>query len=138
MADAIERQEADADDGPAGRRKTGQHREDHQQLDPQKPAKFKDPKDYTIVGKPVARLDIPAKMTGRFVYMQDFRVPGMLHGRVVRPPAMGATLESVDETLEFLRDTGTFLVSIVNARYRVTFDISTFDPHGWVARLGSK
>ncbi len=66
-------------------------------LDPQKPAKFKDPKDYTIVGKPVARLDIPAKMTGRFVYMQDFRVPGMLHGRVVRPPAMGATLESVDE-----------------------------------------
>ena len=67
-------------------------------LDPQKPAKFKDPKDYTIVGKPVARLDIPAKMTGRFVYMQDFRVPGMLHGRVVRPPAMGATLESVDES----------------------------------------
>src|SRR5947209_256550 len=66
-------------------------------LDPQKPAKFKDPKDYTIVGKPVARLDIPAKMTGRFVYMQDFRVPRMLHGRVVRPPAMGATLESVDE-----------------------------------------
>src|SRR5258708_23765340 len=29
--------------------------------------------------------------------MQDFRVPGMLHGRVVRPPAIGATLESVDE-----------------------------------------
>ena len=34
---------------------------------------------------------------GTFTYMQDFRVPGMLHGRVVRPPAIGAKLESVDE-----------------------------------------
>src|SRR5258708_25041787 len=49
------------------------------------------------VGKPVPRVDIPDKVTGRFIYMQDFRVPGMLHGRVVRPPAIGATLESVDE-----------------------------------------
>src|SRR5207244_1092558 len=69
-------------------------------LDPQKPAKFKDPKDYTIVGKPVARLDIPAKMTGRFVYMQDFRVPRMLHGRVVRPPAMGDATSNVGNTGE--------------------------------------
>src|SRR5215471_13784036 len=37
------------------------------------------------------------ELTGRFTYMQDFRVPGMLHGRVVRPPAIGATLESADE-----------------------------------------
>ena len=36
-------------------------------------------------------------MTGRFTYMQDFSVPGMLHARVVRPPAIGAKLESVDE-----------------------------------------
>jgi len=53
-------------------------------LDHAKPAAGKDPKDYKLVGKPVPR-------------MQDFRVPGMLHGRVVRPPAIGATLESVDE-----------------------------------------
>jgi nicotinate dehydrogenase subunit B len=66
-------------------------------VDHQKPPKAKDPKDYRIVGKPVARLDIPDKVTGKFTYMQDFRVPGMLHGRVVRPPAMGAKLESVDE-----------------------------------------
>ena len=44
------------------------------------------------------RLDIPGKLTGQFTYMQDFRVPGMLHGRVVRPPAIGAKLESVDES----------------------------------------
>ena len=36
-------------------------------------APLKDPKDYTIVGKPVARIDIPDKVTGRFTYMQDFR-----------------------------------------------------------------
>jgi nicotinate dehydrogenase subunit B len=66
-------------------------------LDPKKPAATKDPKDFAFVGKPVRRLDIPDKVTGRFTYMQDFRLPDMLHGRVVRPPAMGAALESVDE-----------------------------------------
>ncbi len=64
-------------------------------LDPKAPTK--NPDLYTIVGKPVARLDIPGKCTGAFTYMQDFKVPGMLHGRVVRPPALGATLKSVDE-----------------------------------------
>ena len=67
-------------------------------LDPKQPVKEKDPKNYKLVGKPVARLDIPDKLTGKFTYMQDFRVPGMLHGRVVRPPAIGAKLESVDES----------------------------------------
>ncbi len=66
-------------------------------LDHSKPAQPKDPRDHRIVGKPVPRVDIPDKMMGRFTYIQDFRVPGMLHGRVVRPPALGATLESVDE-----------------------------------------
>ena len=66
-------------------------------LDPKQPVKEKDPKDYKLVGKPVTRLDIPDKLTGKFSYMQDLRVPGMLHGRVVRPPAIGAKLESVDE-----------------------------------------
>src|SRR5215469_2851612 len=56
-------------------------------VDHTKPAAGKDPKDYKLVGKPVPRVDIPDKVTGRFTYMQDFRVPGMLHGRVVRPPA---------------------------------------------------
>jgi CO/xanthine dehydrogenase Mo-binding subunit len=66
-------------------------------VDHTKPPKHKDPKDYKVVGKPVRRVDIPGKVTGQFTYMQDFRLPGMLHGRVVRPPAIGAKLESVDE-----------------------------------------
>ena len=67
-------------------------------LDHTKPAAAKDPKDYKIVGKPVARLDVPDKVMGRFTYIQDLRLPGMLHGRVIRPPAIGAKLESVDES----------------------------------------
>ena len=67
-------------------------------VDHQKPPKHKDPKNYKVVGKPVPRVDIPGKVTGQFTYMQDFRVRGMLHGRVVRPPAMEAKLESVDES----------------------------------------
>ncbi|WP_096483162.1 xanthine dehydrogenase family protein molybdopterin-binding subunit [Methylorubrum populi] len=57
----------------------------------------KDPAAFALVGKSVARVDIPEKITGRFTYMQDYRVPGMVHARVVRPPAIGAELQSVDE-----------------------------------------
>ena len=42
-------------------------------LDPKQPVKEKEPKDYKIVGKPQPRVDIPAKITGRFTYMQDFK-----------------------------------------------------------------
>jgi CO/xanthine dehydrogenase Mo-binding subunit len=63
-----------------------------------KDAPLKNPKDYTVVGQPLPRPDVPGKVTGTHTYMQDFRVPGMVHARVVRPPAIGATLESVDES----------------------------------------
>jgi CO/xanthine dehydrogenase Mo-binding subunit len=63
-----------------------------------KDAPLKNPKDHILVGQPVPRPDVPGKVTGTHTYMQDFRVPGMLHARVVRPPAMGATLQSVDES----------------------------------------
>jgi nicotinate dehydrogenase subunit B len=51
---------------------------------------------HAIVGQSVARRDIPAKVTGGAAYVQDIRIDGMLHGRVVRPPRPGARLESVD------------------------------------------
>jgi nicotinate dehydrogenase subunit B len=59
-------------------------------------AKLKDPHTYTIVGKPLARVDIPAKVTGGVAYVQDLRPPGMLHARVVCPPAYRARLRDVD------------------------------------------
>jgi len=50
---------------------------------------------YKLVGKPVPRTDIPLKVTGEYVYLVDHKVPGMLHGRVIRPPRAGARLISV-------------------------------------------
>lgn len=61
-------------------------------------APLKNPKEYAVVGKPVARVDIPKKFTGAPSFVQDMRLPGMLHGRVVRPPGPNAELVSVDET----------------------------------------
>ncbi len=61
-----------------------------------KAAPLRDPSTYTIVGTSYPRPDLPAKLTGRHVYVQDHRVDGMLHARVVRPPAIGAQLRDVD------------------------------------------
>ena len=65
------------------------------QVDPN--AKRKPASEWTVLGKPVPRPDIPALVTGEFEFVHNVRVPGMLHGRVVRPPAVGATVMSVDE-----------------------------------------
>ena len=54
--------------------------------------------DYQVVGKSIARVDIPAKLTGEFPYMQDFRLPGMLHARVLRPDDLGAPLKGYDDS----------------------------------------
>ncbi|MEK9284124.1 MULTISPECIES: molybdopterin cofactor-binding domain-containing protein [unclassified Bradyrhizobium] len=63
--------------------------------------------DYTIVGQSVPRVDLPAKASGELTFVHDIRVPGMLHGRVVRPPYagvdagpfVGTSLIAVDESL---------------------------------------
>ncbi|WP_213740302.1 molybdopterin cofactor-binding domain-containing protein [Bradyrhizobium sp. dw_411] len=57
---------------------------------------LKDPSKYTVVGQPVPRVDIPAKVTGGASYVQDMRLPGMVHARVVRPPSYGAQLIDYD------------------------------------------
>ena len=65
-------------------------------IDPK--ATLRDPATYTLVGKPLPRPDVPAKCTGSFTYVHDFKLPGMVHARVIRPPAIGAKLISVDDT----------------------------------------
>lgn len=67
-------------------------------IDITKDVQEKSPHAYTIVGKSLPRLDIPDKVNGRFTFMQDFRLPDMLHGRVVRPSGFGATLVSYNES----------------------------------------
>jgi len=61
-------------------------------------APLKDPKTYEVVGKPMPRPDVPAKVTGRHRFVHDIVVDGMLYGAVVRPPSIGAQLDDVDES----------------------------------------
>ena len=65
-------------------------------LDPKAP--LADPATYALVGQSLPRPDVPAKCAGVHVYVHDFTLPGMLHARVIRPPAIGARLLSVDES----------------------------------------
>jgi len=55
-------------------------------------------REWTVLGTSVPRVDMAALTTGQLEYVHNVRVPGMLHGRVVRPPEVGATLEGVDES----------------------------------------
>lgn len=57
---------------------------------------LKAPADFRIMGTPMARVDIPAKVTGGVAYVQDLRLDGMLHARIVRPPSYGAALARLD------------------------------------------
>jgi len=61
-------------------------------------AKRRTTNQWTILGKPFPSLDRPALMSGQFEFVHHLHVAGMLHGRVVRPPMMGATLSHVDES----------------------------------------
>ncbi len=61
-------------------------------------APLKPPEAYHIVGTSTQRVDIPGKFTGQPSFIQDLRLPGMLHARLVRPPGPGAKLISMDES----------------------------------------
>ncbi len=82
-------------------------------------AQPKGPEAYRIVGRPAERLDLRAKVTGSACFVHDLDLPGMVHGRVVRPPDYGARLVSVDEeavigmpgVIQVVRD-GSFLAVV--------------------------
>lgn len=65
--------------------------------------------DYAIVGQSMPRVDLPAKATGELTFVHDIRVPGMLHGRVVRPPYSGVDAGSL---------VGTSLIAVDEASVR--------------------
>ncbi|AWN47044.1 aldehyde dehydrogenase [Methylobacterium terrae] len=67
-------------------------------LDADVPAapRLRDPSAHAVVGRPLPRVDIPAKVAGGAAYVQDIRAPGMVHARIVRPPRPGARLVSVE------------------------------------------
>lgn len=80
--------------------------------------------DFRFMGQNLPRRDIPAKVTGNPAYVHDLRLPGMLHARVIRPPAPGATLVAVDtaevmampSVVEVVRD-GNFLAVVAEREF---------------------
>jgi isoquinoline 1-oxidoreductase beta subunit len=62
-----------------------------------KSIKLKDPKDWKIAGKPLARLDTSDKVNGKKVYGIDLKMPGMLHAAIKQSPVFGGKLASFDE-----------------------------------------
>jgi len=67
-----------------------------QHVQAQPVSKLRDPKAFKIMNTSMRRVDIPAKVTGGAAYVQDMRLPGMLHARVVRPPSYDAQLKTAD------------------------------------------
>ncbi len=84
-----------------------------------------EPSRHRLVGKPVPRVDLPAKLTGGAAFVQDLRLPNLVHGRVVLPPSYGARLRQVDSAavahlpgiLKVLRD-GSYLAVIAEREYQ--------------------
>jgi CO/xanthine dehydrogenase Mo-binding subunit len=88
-------------------------------------SKLKDPATYHVMGQSVPRVDIPAKVTGGAAYVQDMRMPGMVHARVVRPPSYGAELTDCDTSaieklpgvVKVVRD-GNFLAVVARKEFQ--------------------
>jgi CO/xanthine dehydrogenase Mo-binding subunit len=95
----------------------------HRMAQPTSP--LRDPKDFSVMGKLVPRIDIPGKLTGGAMYVQDIRMNGLLHARVVRPPSYGAQLLNVDTAavrkmpgvVNVVRD-GSFLAVVANGEFQ--------------------
>jgi len=95
----------------------------HVQAQPK--SKLKNPAAYRMIGQSVPRVDIPAKVTGGAAYVQDMRLPGMVHARVVRPPSYGAqltecdtsTVEKLPGVVKIVRD-GNFLAVVAEKEFQ--------------------
>ena len=94
-------------------------------IEAQPQSKRKDPTTFSIVGQSIARVDIPAKVAGGEAYIQDMRMPDMVHARIIVPPSLKATISAIDTaTVENLpgvlkvhRD-GNFLAVIAAREYQ--------------------
>jgi isoquinoline 1-oxidoreductase len=64
------------------------------ELDPDLP--LKDPSEFTVIGQPIPRVGLDIKVNGEAKYGIDAVVDGMVYGHIVRPPAFGSSLESID------------------------------------------
>jgi CO/xanthine dehydrogenase Mo-binding subunit len=77
---------------------------------------LRDPATYLVIGKSLPRVDIPPKLVGAVAYVQDLRLPGMVHARVVRPPSYGARLSGALDTAGIQKMRGVLKV-VQDGRY---------------------
>lgn len=84
---------------PSGKTLTfGELVEEASKLEVPREPKLKDPKDFRILGKNVARPEIPSKVTGKAVFGLDVEVPGMLYASVERSPVIHGKVVSIDDS----------------------------------------
>jgi nicotinate dehydrogenase subunit B len=107
-------------------------------------SKLKEPRRYTLIGQSLPRVDIPAKVAGGQAYVQDVRLPGMVHARIVRPPSYGARLSEVQTeavqrlpgVLRIVRD-GSFLAVIAEREYQAVVAMrALYGAAKWEERSG--
>jgi isoquinoline 1-oxidoreductase beta subunit len=99
------------------------------QLKPPADVPLKDPKQFTLIGKPTRRLDTPSKINGTAQFGLDVRLPGMLFALVARPPVFGGKLVSFDAA-EALKVKG------VRAVEQVPSGVAVIADRFWSAKLG--
>jgi isoquinoline 1-oxidoreductase beta subunit len=76
----------------------GQVAEAAARLPPPVTVALKEPKNWTLIGRPRQRFDVPDKVSGKAVFGADVRLPGMLYAAIAQCPTFRGTLQSVDAT----------------------------------------
>jgi isoquinoline 1-oxidoreductase subunit beta len=115
---------------PTGRRASyGSLAEAASKIAPPKDIPLKDPKDFTLVGKPVHRLDTPSKTNGTAQFGLDVYIPGMLTSVVARAPVFGGKVAS------FNADQAKAILGVVNV-VQVPSGVAVIAKGFWPAKLG--
>jgi isoquinoline 1-oxidoreductase beta subunit len=115
---------------PSGRKATyGSLAAAASQLKPPANIPLKDPKQFTLIGKPTRRLDTPSKINGTAQFGLDVHLPGMLFALVARPPVFGGKMVSFDAA-EALKIKG------VRAVEQVPSGVAVIADRFWSAKLG--
>jgi isoquinoline 1-oxidoreductase beta subunit len=99
------------------------------QLTPPANVPLKNPKDFTLVGKPTRRLDTPSKVNGKAQFGLDVTIPGMLTAVVARPPVFGGKVAKLDAS-------AALKVPGVKAVQQVPSGVAVIAERFWPAKLG--
>ncbi len=90
---------------------------------------LKDPKDFTLIGKPAPRVDTPSKTDGSAIFGIDVRVPGMKVATVAACPTRGGKLSHVD-------DAPARQIPGVRDVVRIDDAVAVMGDHFWAAKRG--